>query len=164
MHGPSKYARPEYERRFLLDRLPDDVSDPVRIRDRYVHDSHLRLRLVEDIDGNVLKRQLGQKQRANPADPRVVFHTTVYLDEREHAILSGPPGDDLIKIRYRDSAFPGAVVDGVEQPAHRVILLEVSLPDPVALELLQPPTDAVEVSDDERYTGRSLARPLNSPV
>jgi len=27
----SRYARPEYERRFLLDHLPDDVSDPVRI-------------------------------------------------------------------------------------------------------------------------------------
>jgi len=162
--GPTKYARPEYERRFLLDRLPDDVSDPVRIRDRYVYDSDLRLRLVEDMDGNVLRRKLGQKQRANSADPRVVFHTTIYLDEREHAILSALPGDDLVKIRYRDSAFPGAVVDVVEHPARGVILLEVSLPDPVALELFQPPTDAVEVSDDESYTGRSLARPFNSRV
>jgi CYTH domain-containing protein len=144
--------------------LPDDLSDPVRIRDRYVHDSDLRLRLVEDIDGNVLKRMPGQKQRANPADHRLVFHTTVYLDEREHAILSALPGDDLVKIRYRASAFPGAVVDVVEQPARGVILLEVSLPDPVALELFQPPTDVVEVSDDESYTGRSLARPFNSPV
>lgn len=129
-----------------------------------MHDSDLRLRLVEDIDGNVLKRKPGQKQRANPADHRLVFHTTVYLDEREHAILSALPGDDLVKIRYRASAFPGAVVDVVEQPARGVILLEVSLPDPVALELFQPPTDVVEVSDDESYTGRSLARPFNSPV
>ena len=160
----SRYARPEYERRFLLDHLPDDVSDPVRIRDRYLYDSTLRLRLVEDLDGNVLQRKLGQKKRANLADPRLVFHTTVYLDEREHETLSAVPGDDLVKIRYRYRALPGAIVDVVEHPARGTILLEVSLPDPVALELFEPPPNGVEVSDDESYTGRGLARPVSPPA
>jgi CYTH domain-containing protein len=160
----TQYSKAEYERRFLLDRLPDDVSDPVRIRDRYLHDSNLRLRLVEDMDGNVLRRKLGNKQRPNPADPRLVHHTSIYLDEREHAMLAALPGDDLVKIRYRYRALPGAGVDVVEHPACGAILLEVSLTDPVALELFKSPLNGREVGDDESYTGRGLARAVSHPV
>jgi hypothetical protein len=57
-----KYARTERERRFLLQRLPDGL--PVayrRIRDWYLDGTRLRLRCVEDGDGNVLDLKLGQK-------------------------------------------------------------------------------------------------------
>ena len=41
-----KYAKPEIERRFRLDGVPPEASDPVEITDRYLEGGHLRLRCV----------------------------------------------------------------------------------------------------------------------
>ena len=41
-----KYAKPEIERRFRLDGVPPEASDPVEITDRYLEGGHLRLRGV----------------------------------------------------------------------------------------------------------------------
>lgn len=161
MRAREKYARPEYERRFLLDRLPDDVTDPVRIRDRYLHETRLRLRLVETLAGDVLLRKLGQKRRVDPDDPRLVLHTTFYVGPHEYAVLSSLPGDNLVKVRYRQTTIPRARVDVIEEPARGVVLLEASFPDAVSMRLFRPSSDMVEVTDDERHTGRELARPIS---
>lgn len=159
-----KYARSEFERRFLLDRLPAGVSDPVRIRDHYLHGTHLRLRLVEDMEGNVLKRKLVHKTRLDTDDPRLVLHTSLYLDEQEFALLSGLPGDHLVKVRYRTNVS-GVVVDVIEVPDSGVAILEVSFPDRVSLALFRPPSYVgIEVTSDEGHTGRGLARPISPAV
>jgi CYTH domain-containing protein len=155
-----KYARPEYERRFLLDRLPEGVSDPVRIRDRYLNDSRLRLRAIENMNGEVLKRKLGQKTRPSSDNPRHILHTTFYLSPEEYGILSTLPGDDLVKVRYRYHLIPGAHIDVLEAPHQGVVVMEVGFADPVSMELFAPAgVVGSEVTDNEIFTGRGLARP-----
>lgn len=162
MQQPRKYAKPEFERRFLLERLPDEVSDPVRIRDRYLHHSRLRLRVIEDLGGAVLRRKLGHMTRANPNDPRRDLHTSLYLNEREFDLISSLPGDDLVKVRYRHAEIPFALVDFIEEPQPGVTLLEVSFPETISMELFMPPPSVgTEVTDDESYTGRGLARRIS---
>ena len=53
MASESKYARIEFERRFLLERLPADVKVVAvrRIVDRYIEGTRLRLREIIDPDG-----------------------------------------------------------------------------------------------------------------
>ena len=94
-----KYAKVERERRWLLDGLPPfpDDARQVRIVDRYLHGTRLRLREVTETDGTVV-RKLGHKVRLGD-DAREVACTSLYLDDAEWAALSALPGDVLTKLR-----------------------------------------------------------------
>ena len=85
-----KYAKPEIERRFRLDRVPPEASDPVEITDRYLEGGHLRLRCVR-IPGQPATYKLGHKHRLDPDDPLRRLHTSLYLTEGEHAMLEQLP-------------------------------------------------------------------------
>ena len=55
-----KYAKVERERRWLLDGLPPfpDDARQVRIVDRYLHGTRLRLREVTETDGSTRRASL----------------------------------------------------------------------------------------------------------
>ncbi len=141
-----KYARLESERRFLLTALPDlPVRRVLRITDRYVHGTRLRVRLVEE-DGQEPVRKLGQKVRLSEDAPSVNAHTTLYLDAAEFALLVALPAAVLIKTRY----FLG---DGwvVDVHASGLVLAETEGTG-------EPPFSHVrEVTDELAYTGGALA-------
>lgn len=159
MDKRARYARPEYERRFLVDELPKGTLSPFRIRDRYLHDTGLRLRRVETIDGDLVELKLGHKWRPDPTYPRVIMHTSIYLDETEFALLSRLPGNDLVKTRYRVEDRSNWAVDLHESPKSGAIILEVDFPDTGEAAAFEPPDWASrEVTDDEGYTGAGLAR------
>ena len=139
-----KYARLERERRFLLDQLPDVGGARVLdITDRYLDGTTLRLRRVVE-DGHAVYK-LGQKV---PTDLgiSVVEHTTMYLQEAEHALLCGLPGAELRKRRHLLDAWAVDVhVDG--------LLLAETEQD------ADPPFSFVrEVTDEPAFTGAELAR------
>lgn len=72
MQQQHKYARPERERRFLLNRFPDGV-DVIRIRritDHYIEGTALRLREQSD-DGGPMAFKLTQKLSAAGAQQAV---------------------------------------------------------------------------------------------
>ena len=152
-----KYAKVERERRWLLDGLPPfpDDARQVRIVDRYLHGTRLRLREVTETDGTVV-RKLGHKVRLGD-DAREVACTSLYLDDAEWAALERPP-------RRRPHEAPRV------RPARRAhVALDVfeaphgAWCSPRSTGATRPSTCrryAVvrEVTDDERFTG-ALARP-----
>ncbi|WP_394834638.1 hypothetical protein LVJ94_49895 [Pendulispora rubella] len=155
----SKYAHPEYERRWLVRRLPD-LEPAVRgshIDDRYLVGTRLRLRRVVPIEGGPPVYKLGQKVRPDADDGRLVMHTTMYLTVEEHALMSRLPGADLFKTRYHLAC--GGRTFGLDVFAGRLsglVLLEIET-DPGEELFPGPSFTAREVTRDERYTGGCLA-------
>lgn len=154
-----KYAVVERERRWLVARLPDGVTESRRITDRYVVGTRLRLREVAHADGSV-ERKLTQKIRLG-AGAREVACTNLYLDDAEWRLLADLPARTLTKVRHlvrRDG-----VVVAVDELADGTLLAEIDDGDgpvttpPDWLEVVD------EVTDDERWTGVALARSAEQP-
>ena len=125
-----KYAKVERERRWLLDGLPPfpDDARQVRIVDRYLHGTRLRLREVTDNDGTVV-RKLGHKVRLGD-DAREVACTSLYLDDAEWAALSALPGDVLTKLRVLVPHGEHTVaLDVFEAPYDGLVLAEIDRGD-----------------------------------
>lgn len=159
MERERKYSLQECERRFILASLPLDLPDPVRVLDDYIEGTRLRLRRIESLDGHVLQRKLGHKVRPDPLSARVVLHTSMYLEAVEYAALATLPSDRLIKLRYAVAKNVG--VDLHEHPREGLIVLEVDLGSETAAEAYDPDFEFErDVTDDDRFTGRELARPI----
>ena len=160
-----KYAKVERERRWLLDGLPPLADDArqVRIVDRYLHGTRLRLREVHETDGTAV-RKLGHKVRLGD-DAREVACTSLYLDDAEWAALSVLPGDRLTKVRILVPHGDHTIaLDVLEAPHGGLVLAEIDAAEGEAVDL-PPRYDVVrEVTDDERYTGAALARSPQSPA
>lgn len=147
---------PERERRFLLEGLPDGVGSPVRIADRYLTGTRLRLRRVVAPDG-VVVRKLGQKVRTDPDDPTEVWITNLYLDDAEYERLVGLPAAALHKDRYPWPLFGGSV-DVFAGALSGLVLAEIECVDEAALAAVIPPPGTVaDVTQDDRFSGGSLA-------
>lgn len=162
MHDTStslKYAHLERELRFLLPSPPRSV--PVertqRITDRYLPETGLRLRRVEE-EGRPVVLKLGQKVRVD-GSPRTVAHTTMYLRPAEYDTLLVLAADELAKTRHtvRLGGLRWAV-DVFEGHLRGLVTAELDLgadgrrPDALGLDVL------AEVTGDERFTGGALAR------
>ena len=162
-----KYAKVERERRWLLDGLPPlpDDARQVRIVDRYLHGTRLRLREVTETDGTVV-RKLGHKVRLGD-DAREVACTSLYLDDAEWAALSALPGDVLSKLRvFVPHGEHMVALDVFEAPYDGLVLVEIDAGDrPVAWPEDLPERYHVvrEVTDDEAFTGAALARRARRP-
>jgi CYTH domain-containing protein len=158
--GPfGKYARPERERRFLLRAAPDGLGPGVRIEDRYIDRSRLRLRRVEGAGGTLVMK-LGQKLRVDDADPSTVWLTNLYLSASEYEVLAALPGAELRKVRHRWELRGGPFsVDVFEGPLAGIVLAEVECADDdLFADVATPPGALADVSRDDRFSGGSLAR------
>lgn len=160
-----KYARVERERRFLLDRLPAGV-DPgryLRLRDRFLDGTGLRLRRVEQPDGVPILVKLGQKlaDPDAPDDPRRRLLTTLYLPERDGRTLGTLPGVVAAKRRYE--LVEGGLrwtIDVWEEPAgaRGLILAEIECDTDSDLDAVVPPAWTTrEVTDDPTYSAFAIA-------
>ncbi len=155
---PFKYAHVERERRWLLAEMPQvpDDAQQLRIVDRYLSGTRLRLREVTQPDQKVV-RKLGQKVRLRD-DAAEVAHTSIYLDDAEWETLAVLPGDELTKTRTL-VPYDGWTV-ALDVHADGTVLAEIDAGDGPAGELPVSYVVVREVSDDERYTGAALARAL----
>ena len=164
-----KYAKVERERRWLLDGLPPfpDDARQVRIVDRYLHGTRLRLREVTETDGTVV-RKLGHKVRLGD-DAREVACTSLYLDDAEWAALERPPRrrprrSSACSCRTASTPSPSTCSSA---PYVGLFLAEIDAGDPpVAGPEALPERYRVvrEVTDDESYTGAALARRAAGPA
>jgi CYTH domain-containing protein len=154
-----KYAVAECERRFLLDAVPVEASNPRRISDVYIDGTRLRVRSLATPDGVVLERKLGHKRREGP-DPTLLWHTSLYLDEAEYELLSSLPGRALAKTRWTIQLEDRlGSVDVYAGALAGLLMLEVDLGDRAQLDAFEPPEWAgKEVTYDGTFTGGSLAR------
>jgi CYTH domain-containing protein len=149
-----KYATVERERRFLVSSIPEGVTRSVKILDRYIIGSRLRLREVAEVDGTIV-RKLGQKIRISPG-PEEVASTTLYLDDAEWDLLCRLPSRVLRKTRHimdRDG-----IIVAIDEHNDGTLVAEIDYGD-------RPPSRAPawlpvleDVSHDERWTGAHLAR------
>ena len=154
MSASLKYAVVERERRYLLARLPEGVTETQDIQDRYVTGTRLRLREVRHGDGTVT-RKLGHKVRLSEG-PAEVACTNFYLDDDEWMLLVALPALELHKLRHivrrdgmcvaideHDDGTLVAEIDDHDQPSDFV---------PTWLDVVK------DVSSDEAWTGARLAR------
>src|SRR5439155_5953621 len=123
-----KYARFELERRFLVEHLPDGLAEDRgwRITDRYIKNSHLRLRRMEPLHGGETVFKLGQKQAPSPSDFSRMTITNIYLSPSEYAVLAELPALELHKRRH--SVEEGErifSVDVFDTPLAGLVLAEV---------------------------------------
>ena len=159
-----KYARVEFERRWLVDasaRPPLDGLSFTLIEDRYIEGTRLRLRRMARGARTVLK--LTKKYDA--PQPRARPIVTAYLTEAEHAVFAALPARVLIKRRFclavDDQEWSLDLFDG---PLAGLELLEAEAADEAALAALVPPAWTVkEVTHDPRYQCGALAQTLAIP-
>ena len=150
-----KYARIEWERRFLLDRFPrDTVCTRVRhISDRYIEGTTLRLRRQSDSDGQTVFK-LTQKLGDKADGARQGLITSMYLTNVEFDVLTRLPARVLTKTRHSVPPFGIDVFDGV---LSGLVLAEAEFSSAAeAAALALPSFIGPEVSDDARFTGGHL--------
>ena len=155
MFSWSKYARVEFERRFLLDRFPADVNvtSVRRIVDRYIEGTRLRLRQMTDGDGKIFK--LTQKIPEPTVTARRGLITTIYLSQEEFDVLSKLPGKMLAKTRYSAPPFG---IDVFEDELDGLLLAEAEFDSDAEASAFEPaPLVSAEVTNDPGFTGGSLA-------
>src|SRR4051812_48788055 len=101
-----KYARCEYERRFLLSGLPAGTTMGIaEITDRYLPGTRLRLRRVDYLEpaGRAPVLKLTQKVPGQGGSPGLITNT--YLSEAEYEMLATLPATALTKTRHSIPPF-----------------------------------------------------------
>jgi CYTH domain-containing protein len=149
---PGKYARPEFERRFLLADVPrGSVVRGVSIVDRYLAGTRLRVRKIHG--PGIVEYKLTQKIPAAGGGRGLI--TTIYLDEREYQLLATLPYRALEKTRL---SIPPFGVDVFAPPRQGLVLAEVEFESEAELRAFAaPPWAVAEVTDDARFAGGRLA-------
>jgi CYTH domain-containing protein len=153
--GLGRYAVTEREQRWLLRCLPDGLTEPVEILDKYFSASSLRLRRAKSASTVIYK--FGQKVRLDPSTPAVTQMTNMYLSQSEFELLGEIEGATLSKTRWHWCL--GDIVLSVDQFGDRLqglVLAEIELPvdgvSPTA-----PPLAVADVTVDDRFSGGHLA-------
>lgn len=155
-----KYAHVERERRWLVhpDRRPSlDGAPHIRIEDRYIEGTRMRLRSMTDSASGTVSLKLGKKYETG--DPLARPMVTTYLSRAEYDLLMTLPARPVAKRRYEVSEAAHLFsLDLFEGPLAGLELAEIEWPDDTALRALDPPGWAArEVTTDPRYEGGSLA-------
>jgi CYTH domain-containing protein len=151
----SKYARVEWERRFLLSSFPggETVTRIRRICDRYIDGTTLRLRQQSDGDGQTVFK-LTQKLPGGTARGQQGLITSIYLNREEFDVLATLPAKKLTKVRH---SVPPFGIDVFEGELQGLVLAEAEFNSGAEASALALPSFIVaEVSDDRRFTGGSL--------
>ena len=155
-----KYSLLEIEKRMLVDPslLPDLSGLESRlIEDRYFEFGRMRLRKISQAHSSVIVYKLCKKYgKINRLEEPI---TNLYLSEAEYAALLSLPGNDLVKRRYRYE-FQGEIfsIDKHAGALAGLYLLEKeSETGDVLRSICFPPFAVIEVTEDVRYNGDSLA-------
>jgi CYTH domain-containing protein len=153
------YAKFERERRWLVDpgkRPSLDGAQVIRIEDRYIIGTRMRLRRMDDDTGRTAYK-LSRKYEA--VDPKARMIVTAYLTGGEYAVFAALPAAVLVKQRYK-LARDGLVfnLDLFEGALAGLELTEIEMPDEDSLLALGAPDWAgAEVTDDPAFQGGNLA-------
>jgi len=157
-----KYARIEYERKWLVRPGPFELIHPRtfsrRFRDRYLDCGRLRLRAMEESDGLPTCYKLTKKYPAESPDAQPTV--SVFLSPEEYEALRALPGRDLVKTRRYDEV--GGLlfsVDFFEGLHAGLVLCEVETDSAERLAGVVPPPYVLrEVTQESAYAGGALAR------
>jgi len=157
-----KYARMEYERRFVVDpgsswqRCVKPWSK--LLSDRYLDCGRLRVRRMEDSDTDLVTFKVTKKFGADSMFAQPIV--SVGLSPAEYEALMTLPGLSLIKRRYYDES-DGRVfsIDVFQDKMAGLILCETEAESLESLLAARFPEFARwEVTEDRLFTGGSLCR------
>jgi CYTH domain-containing protein len=160
---PSKYARVEIERRFLLAGVPEgaEVLAVHEIDDRYLDGTRLRLRRMAEVGGPT-QLKLTQKLPDPDGRARQGALTTIYLSEAEHAVFARLPAAALSKSRLSIAPYGVDVLHGA---LAGLFLAEVEFASVEEAARLAPAGFCrAEFTADRRFTGGELARASGEQV
>ena len=157
-----KYACLETERRYLLEKRPDDLLDDTKgwlITDRYFPNTRLRLRQMKSVAGDETIYKLTQKYRSETQNATETTITNLYLTEDEYNHLGSLTGQIVRKTRYPLHAQNHDFSIDVFGDRHQgLILAEVEFEGPSELDDIVFPFFAIkEVTDDPFFSGGNLA-------
>ena len=155
MYPKHKYARIEWERRFVLDHFPTEANvTRVRcIRDRYIEGTTLRLREQSEGEGHTVCK-LTQKLPERGTGAQQGLITSIYLTKDEFDVLAKLPAKVLTKTRH---SVPPFGIDTFEDRLSGLVLAEAEFDSAGEVSELTLPSFIVqEVSDDQRFTGGRL--------
>ena len=153
-----KYAKREFERRFLLRGEPPSLpSQYTSILDAYFLDTTLRLRRVVNSDGTNTVYKLTQKKK--DADGQM-WITNIYLADAEATLFRSLPSVILGKRRYHiERGAISRAIDIVESLPEKIVLLEVEGDVAADIQDLPHGFDIVrEVTDEAEYTAYAIAQ------
>lgn len=156
MHTEGKYARSEWERRFLLKRFPAgaEIHGNRKIVDRYIAGTTLRLRRQIDDKGSIVSKLTQKIPTGRNGALRGVI-TTMYLTDREFEVFAALAATVLTKTRYSVPPFGIDVFDG---QLSGLVLAEVEFNSGSEASAFTPPSFVEhEVSSDDRFDGGRLA-------
>jgi len=149
-----KYAKPEFERRFLLGDIPDLSEKRFRlIDDLYLDGTRLRLRKITSQDRDT-QYKLCKKYPSEGGGPLPIVN--IYLTSQEYDLFSALPGKELRKKRY--DVIPSAFcIDVFEDHLAGLVLGELELESAIALQsFMLPPWVGRDVSHDPFFAGGNL--------
>jgi CYTH domain-containing protein len=158
----NKYARTERERRFLLRELPEGLtraSEHVQIWDNYITNTRLRLRKIRVPKTKEYRLKLTQKFAPDSEDFSRTTITNIYLSAAEYNVLSVFEGNEIRKNRY-PFEYEGRkyAIDVFLGALWGLILAETNFETDEEMQAFTPPPFAArEVTNDELFTGGSLA-------
>lgn len=151
-----KYAKPEWERRFLLSGFPSAVKiqRTRKIVDRYIAGTTLRLRRQIFEDG-VIVLKLTQKLPFERNGALRGMITTMYLTEREFDVFTALAATLVTKTRY---SVPPLGIDVFDGELSGLVLAEAEFNSASEASEFKPPSFVVhEITSDDRFEGGSLA-------
>ena len=158
-----KFSRIEWERRFLVEKFPENAnpSRTRRIADHYIQGTTLRLRRQSD-DGGETAFKLTQKLFSPAEGARQGFITSMYLSPVEYSVLAQLPAQLLSKTRY---SVPPFGIDVFEGSLQGLILAEAEFDSATGAACLGlPPFIRHEVTTDQRFTGGQLVSTQRSDL
>jgi CYTH domain-containing protein len=157
-----KYARIEYERRFLVDPASGwqrGVKPYSKLlEDHYLDCGRLRVRRLEDSNTGRVVFKLTKKFESDSMCAQPIV--SIWLSLAEYDALKGLPGHDLSKRRYFDE-YDGLVfsVDVFHGKLEGLILCETESESLDALQAVRFPDYARwEVTENQLFTGGFLCR------
>jgi CYTH domain-containing protein len=156
-----KYACLEVERRYWLNRIPDNLLDHPKgwlITDRYFPKTRLRLRHMKSLSGNENIYKFTQKYRTEAQNAYEATITNIYLTEAEYNQLTALEAKILKKKRYPYTLQNHSLSIDVFEDRHQgLILAEMELESKAgADELVLPSFVLKDVTEDPFFTGGNL--------
>ncbi len=159
---PTRYTRPEFERRFLVSPGSPwrNLVEPYwkTFEDIYLRHTRLRLRILSD--SSTGREFIKLTKKLESASPYVQMIGSIPLSPIEYEFLAGLEGDRIIKVRYyhfyRGNVFS---IDVFEGDLAGLVICEVETGSVEELMRIDVPDYAlVEVTEDPFFTGGNLCR------
>lgn len=158
-----KYACLEFECRYLLNKIPDDLLGSPEgwlITDRYFPNTRLRLRHMQSLSGDENIYKLTQKYRSETQNAYETTITNVYLTEAEYNHFEALEAKTLKKKRYPYSLSNFSLsIDVFEDHHQGLILAEMEMENKAAVhDLVLPSFVLKDVTEDPFFTGGNLVK------